>query len=441
MKRRRAVCAIRGVSIGALLLVLAGTSRPVMAQSIILDSDEERIFQDFTWLPYAFYSGSFGLGFGAGGAYSGWHEEQTSLLGALTLGTKGSYNVMGAASDLRVPGFQRLYFQPLFMFGRYQDQFLYIGLNNAGFEGERAGANDSDQENYVAVIQNDARIDLAFRYLLPIGHGADDDGIVHRYVLKEGFLSSAPTGGESWNPLTSGRSYLYLTPQWREQTLEQEGLELPLETRNVEVVLERDNREFPYNATRGSYQRVAYKKDFYEDEILDSWDLWTFSYSKLFSLRPNRAFKQRVLAFDWWTAYVPSWETETVNGETSISGRPPQYDGATLGGLHRMRAYEDSRFHDKAANFYSVEYRFIPHWQPHRHIELLDWADIQYIQWVLFAETGQVSPHWNVSDLHSDLHYDGGIGLRGMIHKAVCRLDFAFGEEGMRMVAMYGHPF
>jgi len=422
-----------------MLLVAMGAPLNSRAQSIILNSDETRVFQDFNWLPYAFFSDSFGLGFGAGGAYSGLINEETSLLGAATLGTKGSYNFILSASDLRVPGCKRLYLQPLFIFGRYQDQFLYIGQNNPGYEGQRAGSNDSDPDNYIGAIQNDNRADLQFRYLLPLGDGADR--IVNRYVIEGGFLQAGETGGSSWNPLTSGRSSLYVTPQWRKQTLEREGLELPLETRNIEIALERDNREFPFNATRGSYQRVAYKKDFYEDDILDSWDLWTFDYSKLFNLGANGLFKQQVLAFNWWTAYVPSWGTETVDGQSTITGRPPQYDGAVLGGINRMRAYQDARFQDKAAIFYSLEYRFVPQWQPEMTINSLKFADIQYIQWVLFAETGQVSPHWSISDLHDDLHVDGGIGLRGMFHKAVCRLDFAFGEEGMRVVAMYGQPF
>jgi hypothetical protein len=399
------------------------------------------IFQDFNWMPYGFFSKSFGVGLGAGGAYSGWPAEETSVLGAITLGTKGSYNIVGSASDLRFPGVERLYMQPLLMFGRYHEQFLYIGRNNPGFEGQRAGANDSDQDNYIEATQNDYRVELDFRYLLPIGHGADGGNLVNRYIIERGFLSSGETGGTSWNPLTSGRTYLHLTPQWRWQTLERDGLELPLETYNVEIALERDNRDFPFNATDGSYQYLSYKKDFYSDAILDEWDLWTAEYSKLWNLGANKTFKQQVIAFDWWTGYVPSWETETVDGSEVISGRPPQYDGAILGGLNRMKAFEDARFQDKASIYYSLEYRFIPQWQPLDGLELLKWADIQYWQWVLFAETGQVSPNWNLSDLHSDLHYDGGIGLRGMIYKSVCRLDFAFGEEGMRMVAMYGHPF
>lgn len=428
--------------LGLLVLLTAGFKPlPAGAQSILLNADEDRLFEQFHWLPYAFYSGSFGLGFGVGGSYSGVPYEETSFLGALTLGTKGSYNLVAAANDLRMPGFKRLYVRPLFMFGKYQDQYLYAGQNNPGYEGQRAGANDSDVDNYLEVSQWDNRIDLEFRYLLPLGHGADRENIVNRYTLREGFLASGATGGTSWNPLASGRSSLYVTPQWREQTQDNEELRVPLETWNVDVTLERDNRDFPYNATHGSFQRLSYKKDFTDTEILGEWDRWTAEYSKVFNLGANKRMKQQAVVFDVWTAYVPSWEEETVDGVVSVTRRPPPYDGAVLGGLERMRGYEDSRFHDKAAIYYSLEYRVVPQWQPLRHSRLLEWADISFWQWVLFAEAGQVAPHWNVDDLHDNLHVDGGFGLRGMIYKALCRLDFAFGEEGSRVTAMYGHPF
>lgn len=48
---------------------------------------------------------------------------------------------------------------------------------------------------------------------------------------------------------------------------------------------------------------------------------------------------------------------------------------------------------------------------------------------------------WTLKDLHDHLHVDGGLGLRIMTHKAVCRIGFAVGEEGFRVTAMYGHPF
>ena len=85
--------------------------------------------------------------------------------------------------------------------------------------------------------------------------------------------------------------------------------------------------------------------------------------------------------------------------------------------------------------------RLIPEWQPLNEIELLDWAAIQYWQWVAFAEAGQVASSYNLSDLHSGMKTDVGIGLRGMVHKAVVRLDFSVGEEGSRITVMYGHPF
>jgi hypothetical protein len=71
----------------------------------------------------------------------------------------------------------------------------------------------------------------------------------------------------------------------------------------------------------------------------------------------------------------------------------------------------------------------------------MDWAEIGWWQWVLFTEAGRVSPTYQIDELHSQLHLDGGLSLRVMSHKAVCRVDFSGGEEGFRVVAMYGHPF
>ena len=83
----------------------------------------------------------------------------------------------------------------------------------------------------------------------------------------------------------------------------------------------------------------------------------------------------------------------------------------------------------------------MPTWQPLGDIRWLKWAEIRWWQWVFFAEAGQVAPSYNLDDLHSDLHADAGISIRLMVHKAVCRLDFAGSEEGGRVTAMYGHPF
>lgn len=422
----------------AVALVLQGLSAPAVGQSIVLNAEEEPVFEKFNWIPYAFFSESFGLGFGVGAGYTGWPQEQASLLGAVTLGTKGSYNVAVALNDYQVPGLPRLVVQPLFVGGKYQDQRLFVG-RNPDFGGERAGSNNSDPDHYVEATQWDNRIRLEFLYLLPWGHGRDQ--IVSRYVLQRGLLIRGASGGDFWNPLESGRTRLSLTPTWREQTLSNDELEVPFSTFNVELALDYDNYDFPFNPSRGSSQRVAYQRDFEDDEYFGDWEAWFFEADKVFNLGANDRWSQRVLALRLWTAYVPTWESETVDGLEVVTRRPPHFEGATLGGIYRMRAYEDDRFQDKAAIYYSAELRAMPNWQPLKQMAWLDWAEIGWWQWTLFAEAGQVSPHYNLSDLHSDLHVDGGISVRAMIHKAVCRLDFAYGEEGGRVVAMYGHPF
>jgi len=426
---------IYSIVITMLLFISAFAS----AQSIVLDKDEERVYQELNWIPYAFFSESFGLGFGVGAAYSGWPAEAASVLGAFTLGTKGSYNVALGLSDYQMPGVPRLVLEPLVISGLYRNQRVYIGQSPA-FPGERAGSNGSDQENYVDVTQWDTRVQLQLHYLLPIGDGKED--VVHKYIIDRGFLIRNPSGGDTWNPFASGRTRLSLTPEWRGQKLRDENeKELPIKTLNVEIALKYDNRDFPFNATRGSYQRVAYQRDFDDNKYFGEWEAWTFDASKLIDLGSSEWTRQRVLALGFWTAFVPTWETKKINGVRVVTKRPPYYDGATLGGIYRMRAYEDNRWQDKAAIYYSAEYRVVPEWQPLLKQEWLKWAAIQYWQWVVFAEAGQVAPHYNINDLHEKMRLDAGFGLRGMIHKALCRLDISFGEEGSRIVAMYGQPF
>ena len=171
---------------------------------------------------------------------------------------------------------------------------------------------------------------------------------------------------------------------------------MPLETFNAEIELERDNRDFPFNAQRGSYQRIAYQRDFRNEDALGGWEFWSLELSKVFDLGHSKRALQRVIALDLWTGYVPTWETEVVDGQEQVTRRPPQYEGARLGGLYRMRAYEDNRFHDKAVMYYTRRIPIHPRSGSRcGRLTLLDFAGIEYWQWVLFAEAGQVAPHWN----------------------------------------------
>jgi hypothetical protein len=392
---------------------------------------------DFTWIPFGFFNDTFGTAVGVGGICSHVPDPESSLLGAVTVGTTGSFNLAFGGSQLRLPGTDRLFLYPLAVFARYQDQDLYIGSNNPGFAGQRAGSHNSDPDNVFEATLWDVWVETEFRYLLPIGDGRGDR-LVNTYVVEDGQLLRGATGGTSWNPLESGRTFLLFTPGYREKTVENEELTAPFETLNFKIGLLWDNRDFPFNPSTGSHVEVTYKRDVLDDTPAQGWSSWELQAGRVFNAGGNRLAGQQVLAFDVWSAYSPSWETDD---EGAVTRRPPSFEGPSLGGFYRMRGYESNRFQDKAALAYTAEYRIIPNWQPLEDMRLLSWAKPRYWQWVLFGEAGRVAPHWDPDTLHTDLNFSGGVSVRGMFYQAVCRLDLAFSDEGTRIVAMYGHPF
>ena len=83
----------------------------------------------------------------------------------------------------------------------------------------------------------------------------------------------------------------------------------------------------------------------------------------------------------------------------------------------------------------------MPEWQPFGRIDLLDPLKIRWWQIVGLMEVGRVAPSWDLSTLHSDMKYDFGVGLRGMFHSSVGRLDVVVSEEGFFFTAMLGQAF
>lgn len=422
-----------------LFLLLPLCAADVFAQSITLREDESRRFEDLTVVPFGFFSESFGLGLGVGAGYAAAFQDQASLLGTVTAGTRGSYTVAGAGVDYRAPGTERLFLSPMLCVSRYVNDRVYVD-GNPDYPDSRAGSNDSDPNDFLEETQWDNWAEMPIRYLLPIGHGRDS--IISHYKLDHGLLLSGATGGESWNPFSSGRSYLEVTPRWREMTLDYGGTEdLDFSTFNVRAAVEYDNRDYPANPSRGSFQRIAYTRDGEQVDSANAWDVVEGEWSCVYSLPAADWMRQQTLALNVWTANSPSWKTETRDGAGTTSGMPPFFEGATLGGFYHMRGYEASRFHDKAAICYQLEYRVIPAWHPIGELEKLGMFKIDWWQWVFFAEAGRVAPEWSFNTLHEDMKFDAGISVRAMIAKAIGRVDFAASDEGLRVTAMYGHPF
>lgn len=421
----------RPLLVVALLLVIASSG--ARAQSITLREDETRPVPDWTVVPYGFFSESFGLGLGLGAGYSGPFQEQSMLLGTAAWGSRDAYLVAGAITDLQGHFSRRLFYNPVFLFARYADDRVYIN-GNPGFPDEIAGSNDSSADNYILENQWDNWAEFQLHYVLPTGHGRDQ--IISRYHLRRGILAEGASGGEAWDPFASGRTSLMLTPRWREMTLDYEGDEdLEFRTFNLRAGIEYDNRDYPMNPGRGSYQKIQYTRDGERVDEANAWQVIEGQWAWVVDLPEADWMRQHTLVLEAWTADTPSWE------RNSTAGRPPFYEGATLGGFYRLRGYEGSRFHDRSAICYSLEYRMIPEWNPLSDVDALDVFKIDWWQWVLFAEAGRVAPAWSLETLHEEMKYDAGVSLRVMVLKAVGRIDVAVSDEGTRVSAMYGHPF
>jgi len=107
-----------------------------------------------------------------------------------------------------------------------------------------------------------------------------------------------------------------------------------------------------------------------------------------------------------------------------------------------MRAFPAQRFNDKAGIYYAAELRLVPAWNPMEHFPALQQrAGIQWFQVVPFVEVGRVAPDWELDELHRDMKWGLGFGLRAWAKGLVGRLDVAYSGEGFGVQMMVGQPF
>ena len=171
-------------------------------------------------------------------------------------------------------------------------------------------------------------------------------------------------------------------------------------------------------------------RDFGAFDSFNSWTSLDFSFSKFWDLGTSDRFAQRVLAVNFWSAYTPTWESVQVSPDfIKFQNRPPSNRGATLGGVDRLRGYPRARFNDKAAIYYAAELRLIPNWDPFKNWPLIRNWPWRWWQAVGFVETGRVAPSWNIGELHKDMKWSAGAGIRTMIGGGIIRLDYAVSDE------------
>lgn len=416
-----------------MLILLTGVSS--FGQGVRVGPDGKVSKQTLS-LPYAFVNESFGLAAAYAYGIVGHPQKQAMLLATAMAGTKGSAMGFLIGRDIQMPRIERLFFDPVLSAGYFNDNDAYID-GNPDFPDERAGSNDSSKDDFVEGDGWDNFFRLTFKYLLPIGDGKDQ--IISTYEIDRGLLKSGASGGTSWNPLTSGKSYLELRPFYRWQQIDGDDFDDDIKTNGFDVSFFWDNRDFYANPSRGNGLRLKASRDFGWFDSSNSWTNVQAELDLYFPLKLSNRFRQAVLALDYWTSYSPTWDVRP-NGE--INNRPPAYAGATLGGLWKLRGYPSQRFSDKAAVYYAAELRLTPEWNPfERWSWIQEYAGIEWVQFVPFAEIGRVAPEWNLDTLHTDMKWSLGLGLRAWAKGIVVRVDTAVSDEDLKVQMMVSQPF
>ena len=420
---------------------------PAAGQSVLteLHADPGAEDGDFFALPFAFSSDVFGFAVGAVVGGRGLWQEQTVFAGTAVASTNASFAGYLYAENFKLPWGERLFVSPRLSIARLGELESYRD-GNPEFPLERAGSNDSDEDNFLEDDGSDEWYRIVFKYVLPLGHGRD--AAISRYTLDRGLLVDGASGATSWNPLRSGKTVLELEPFYREQDIDlddQPGVPLEsgrLETGGVTVRFRHENVDFLPNPSTGSVKQLRVTWDPGISGHDSSYLVWEIDWSKYFDLGESDWFRQQVLALNFWMADTPSWKETGIGATRTVDHRPPNFVGATLGGSERFRGYPTNRFSDKAAILYTAELRMIPHWNPLGEIQWLKrFVRVDWWQIVPFVEIGRVSPHWHLETFHEDLKWSAGIGIRGFVNGLIIRADTAFSEEELKIQMMVSQPF
>ncbi len=431
---------IRYIILGCLLIVVGisfGHPSASVKYATIREEDPNTEGASLV-LPYFFPSDSMGTVFGAVAMRRGYLQEQMGVFGTLYGSADETRGGVFSVWDFRVPGLERMYLSAIGSMGHYPRQRAYANYPG-GFNGVKAGSNDSSIDDYVEDSGQNNWLNLKMEYVLPIGSAINDP--VMTYRLHHGILVSEPSGGGQWNPLETGVTVLMLQQRFTYQKYETQQGEIDGDVQPIDIGLLYNNTDYAPNPSRGSSQYFSYTHDF-SGGVNGDWDFVSFEASKYFELPTIPSALQQVIALNFWTGFSPSWEEHTdASGETTLRHTPPFLEGANLGGFYRLRGYSNHRFNDRAVIYSTAEYRHTLRWNPLRSISWLSFLQPDWLQLVASVEGGQVAGDVGVSDLFDSWKVCGGIGIRAMFSGTVFRFDISKSDEMTNAWAMVGHPF
>lgn len=412
---------------------------PVSGKYILERVSEFNEKKESLILPYAFNTESMGFNVGVGGIFQGVGQEQLKIGASVYTGGGDSYAIGGGLWNYQVESLERLFISTYGMYAYYPENTAYTGAGYYSAEGSVPipGSSHSTSEQFIQGSGFSNWLDVKFEYILPLGDGLDH--IISQYKVSNGLIVDQSMVRE-WNPLKVGTTTFLVNQFNRYQTFENEP-ETSGELHGVEIGLQYDNTDFYPNPSVGSRQYISFSS---AGAILRSDSDWNFiqlDMSKYFSLGESRLASQRILAFNFWTGYSPTWSFNNYDDVVRVTGAPPYNEGASLGGWHRMRGYDSYRFHDKAALYLAGEYRYTIKYNPIQNISWLKFLNLDWIQLVGFVELGEVANEYTAKALTSDMKFDGGVSLRAFAGGVVVRTDLGVSNEGANIWVMVNQPF
>jgi hypothetical protein len=80
-------------------------------------------------------------------------------------------------------------------------------------------------------------------------------------------------------------------------------------------------------------------------------------------------------------------------------------------------------------------------WNPLKDFTLKGRLDVDWFQFVGFGELGRVAPEWDFDELHEDMKWSAGVGLRSYINNLIVRFDVATSDEDVIAQLFIGQPW
>jgi len=414
---------------------------PTRAQEILVRDGHEEITGGTMTVPFAFYNETVGFSTGASIGNRGWIQPQAAFFLTAVGSFDGTVYGFLALRDIEVFFSDRLFIDSQFNIGSFKQIDLYSD-GNPDFPDQRAGSHDSSEDNFIAGDGSDNAAWARLEYILPLGAGRDRPKST--LVLRDGIVVEGARETDPWNPVHSGFSILSAKPFYRSQEVDtKEAGERDTTTAGVEFSVRYENTDFRDNPSRGSVQQLRYSRDWGTMDSSAEWETVDLLCSKYFSLGEGITARQRVVALNAWIIDAPSWDDFDIEESGKVYHRPPLYSGATLGGLNRLRGYQESRFHDRSAVYYTAEYRHIPEWNPLRGMSWLHKLNV-YVDWMQFVggvELGRVAAEFDLGELHSDMKASLGLGLRAMVNHLIVRADVGISDEDVMVQMTIDQPF